>query len=873
MKTTVFHLTLAFIFGAWMTAYAHQEEIVARETLLHQNWQIQQSSKINQNGDILSTNQAITNGWYPATVPSTVMGTLTRNGQYKDLLIGTNYKQADRSPFNVSWWYRTQFNLPALKKGQHVSLQFDGLTYRANIWLNGKQFASKDEVFGPFCRFSFDITQDVEENNVLAVEIFRAQAGEPNIGFVDWNPRPLDENMGLFREVKLAITGDLEIKNTRIQSRVNTKTLDEAWLTIETEVSNLADKKLDGRLNGQIEQIRFSVPVTLEAGETKTVRITPEEVKTLHFIKPRLWWCNNLGSPELYTLDLNFQSGDIISDREEIIFGIRQIETYLTEKGHKGFILNGEKVLIKSAGWTDDIFLRDTPESNELQIQYVKDMNLNSIRFENIWGSSRNIYDLCDRYGILALVGWSCQWEWEVYIGTPHDEYGCIRSVEDFNLLTRYLNDQVLWLRNHPSIIAWFGGSDKLLRPELEKRYMELLPKIDDRPYIGAAKGLNSTVTGHTGMKMFGPYEYVGPNYWFIDSVNGGAYGFNTETGPGPQVPVYESILKMIPKDKLWPINETWNYHCTTASDVLNSLDILNKAMEAKFGKPSSLSDYLRKAHLMNYKSTKAMFEAFRINKPEATGVVMWMLNSAWPSLYWQLYDYYMIPVPAYYGVKKANNPQQLIYNYKDNGIYAVNETLSDASSLKAVIQGFSIDSKTLYKEEKTFSINANSAQQIFTIDNSTLNSFVSLKLYDKNGLQLADNFYSLSSKQDVYDWGKTDWVGSPMTAYSDFNALSSLPESSLKINLTSETKGDQVYILIKTENTSPVIAFFTNFVLKDDNGERVYPVYWDDNYVSLLPGEQKTLKCRVAQTFSANKTLTLYVSGWNVKEQIIELQ
>ncbi|MDR2890655.1 MAG: glycoside hydrolase family 2, partial [Alistipes sp.] len=467
------------------------------------NWQLQQDDKTTGGGELLSTPNANVEGWYEANVPSTVMGALTRdNGLYADLLEGTNYKNADRTPFDDSWWYRTAFEVPQ-REGRRVTLDFDGLSYRANIWLNGKLVASKDEVFGVFRRWSFDVTELVKDSgNVLAVEIFRAQKGEPNIGFVDWNPRPLDESMGIFREVRVNVTGDVTMRNSRVKSLLNTQTLKEAYLDVETELENLSSQPIEGVLKGRMEQIEFAIPVTLAAGEKRTVLVSPDVVPELHIRNPRVWWSVGLGTPELYELDLEFVVGETNSASQKVTFGIRSIDTYLTDEGHKGFILNGKKVLIKGAGWTDEIFLRDTPESNERQVRYVKDMNLNTIRFENIWGNSQNIYDLCDRYGILALVGWSCQWEWEGYIGTPEDDFMNLRSEEDMQLMVRYFDDQVKWLRNHPSIIAWYGGSDKLLRPELERRYMALLPTIDDRPFVNSAKRMMSSVTGLSGMKM-----------------------------------------------------------------------------------------------------------------------------------------------------------------------------------------------------------------------------------------------------------------------------------------------------------------------------------------------------------------------------------
>jgi len=871
MKQLAYYLSfMPILFISLVSCGDGEKTMLAEGVLLSQNWILQSSEKISQGGDILSTPSAVTSSWYLATVPSTVMGVLTSNGEYKDLFFGTNYKDADRSIFDVPWWYRTTFKTSALGEGKHVKLLLDGISYRANIWLNGQLIGSKDEIYGSFCRFDIDITKYLQEENVLAVEVFRAQGGEPNIGFVDWNPRPLDESMGLFREVKLKITGSVELNNTWVRSKVNKEALDEAWVTIETQVSNLTDKRIKGKIEGIIENIKFSIPVSLNAGEQKVITITPDDVKDLHIANPRLWWCNNLGTPELYDLNLQFVTGGQISAEDNIRFGIREIETYMVGDNHKGFMLNGQKVLVKSAGWTDDIFLRDSPESYETQVQYVNDMNLNSIRFESVWGTSQKVYDLCDQYGLMAIVGWTCQWEWENYFGAPAGEFGCISSEHDMNLLVRYLKDQLYWLRNHPSLIAWLGGSDELLDPELERRYMALWPNLTDVPYIGSAAARTSEVTGPSGMKMKGPYDYVGPNYWFIDTRAGGNYGFNTETGVGSQVPVYESLLKMIPENKLWPLSEYWDYHTTTAGDM-DTMEPTIEAVNAMYGKPNNLNRFLNNAYLLNSQSTQSMFEAFRVNqKVEATGVVQWMLNSAWPSIHWQLYDYYKVPVAAYYGVKRGNNPLQLIYNYKDNGIYAVNDTRTSVGNLTAVVRGYSVGSILLFEEKRPISMTAGSVQNIFTIDNSARNTFLFLSIYDEQNNILAENFYCLSSKQDEYA-RRPIWYKTPITSHGDFKALAGLPRAELNIRVVS-AEGDNAGVVVEIENPSKTIAFLAQFALTDSEKEIIAPVFWSDNYVSILPGERKILECLFDNNKINAKPTSLKVSGWNLAEKRINM-
>ena len=368
-------------------------------------------------------------------------------------------------------------------------------------------------------------------------------------------------------------------------------------------------------------------------GEERIIAITPEQAANLHVDNPRVWWTYDLGTPELYALNVTVEADGVASDKKDVTFGIRTIESRLTENDYRQFTLNGKDIIIKGAGWTDDIFLRDTPEQLERQVKYVMDMNMNTIRFENIWGKDDTIYDLCDQYGVLALVGWSCQWEWENYCGLPEVEHvGCIIQPKEIDLASRYFEDQVIRLHNHPAVFAWMTGSDCVPVYELEQRYLETFAKYDYRPYISSAKNLKSELTGWSGSKMAGPYEYVGPDYWYLDTKNGGAFGFNTETG-GANLPQAESLKKFIPEDQLWPTSKAWDKHCTTSGSAMNTVTVLTNTINGQYGEATSFNDYVRKAHAVDYDATRAMFEAFRVNTPLTTGIVQWMLNSAWPSL------------------------------------------------------------------------------------------------------------------------------------------------------------------------------------------------------------------------------------------------
>ena len=826
--------------------------VVQAETLtLSKGWLVQSSAKVQTTGEVLSTPAANVGGWYEATVPSTIMGVLTTDGVESEALTAEDYQRIDKKRFDVSWWYRTMFKIQSSK--DHVLLSFDGICYRANIWLNGHLVAGKEEVAGTYRQFTFDVTPFVREQNVLAVEVFRAQPGEPNIGFVDWNPRPADESMGLFREVKVKTCGDVSISHSSVRSRVNTETLQEAWLTIDAEVTNLTDKPVTGMLRGTFDGRQLTTSVMLAPHECRLVTLAADA----HVEKPRLWWCHTLGKPELYDLRMEFEQGGVVADAEHVRFGIRDIKSHLTPEGYRTYTLNGRDVLIRGAGWTDDIYLRDTPATNRQQLEYVRDMNMNTVRLEGFWGTSQSLYDLCDELGLLLLAGWSCHWEWEEYLGAPCDpHYGGITSEENIQLISESFADQVLWLRHHPSIIAWFLGSDRLPVPALEQRYRQFLATCDDRPVVISAKQMESTISGFSGSKMEGPYDYVAPAYWYDPQAPGGAFGFNTETGVGAQLPVRESLQKMLRSTQLWPVDKRWNILCTASSSEMNTLDRLTKVINARFGASKTIDEYLHRADLLSYEGTKVMFEAFRVNaKPHAgqvrehgvaTGIIQWMLNSARPSIYWQLYDYYLQPNAAYYAVKRGNQPVQLIYDYQRRAVFAVNETLKPVT-LSAAMR--LMDGATDQQVQKTLTLEAGAVVKAFDVP-VTSDAFLFLKASDTAGNEIALNDYFLPAERDEYDWKKTDWVTTPITRYASYRALNNLPRVTCQLTskpLTCETNG-QCFELTLT-NPSLTVAFFQRLIVKDATGTLVCPVYWSDNYVTLAPGESRTITCLLPTT------------------------
>ena len=844
-----------------------------KNTEFADHWQIQSSDKVKANDEEISTLKFHPENWYAAKVPNSTLGSLVDAGVFKNVFYNRNLEKIPDSLFQAPWWYRRTFNIEKINPGQVYRLRFNGISYYADIWLNGKKVASGDTVKGSFRQFVFDVTPFIKKGeNVLAVKVTQGAPADLNIGFVDWNPEPADNHMGIWRDVHFMESGPVAIENPFVITDVDTATLSYANIKVRVDLQNFSDKKVSGTLKTNIgNDIHLSTNVSLEPHEIKEVILSSEQYHQLTMMHPKLWWTHDLGEPYLYTLQMNFDINKQLSDSKKIKFGVRSVSGYMTDRGFRAYRLNGKKILIKGGGWTDPMLLNATPEYERAGIDYAVHMNLNAIRMEGFWGSDEHLYNLCDEKGILVMVGFSCQWEWKgIFGGNYEDKYGCIVTPDQMDVAARSWNDQIVWLRNHPSIFLWLYGSDKWPRPELETKYLAVLKEQDPtRPYAQSAKEWKSEITGPTGMKMRGPYDYVPPAYWYIDTSYGGAFGFNTETGPGPQVPVLESLEKMIPKDSLWPIGSSWLYHA--ARGKFHNLDAYNSAMNERLGQPNDLKDYLRKAQYMNYEGMRAMFEAFEANRPEATGIIQWMYNASWPKLWWQFYDYYLMPTGALYGARVANEPLHIFYDYGHQAVAVMNNTPKKSGDLTADIYVLDANSKSVLKKSLPVSeLGSLETKEIFPLqDNLNVSKtyFLDLRLFDKQHQLVSNNFYVLSTQKDSLAEKKSTWYITPQSQYADLTLLEKLPKVKLQKSETVSQKGENTVIDVKLKNPSQHVAFMVYMDLKKgQTTESVVPVFWKENYFTLLPGEERTVSVWVHTKDLDGQKGRVVVGGWNVE-------
>ena len=748
---------------------------------------------------------------YPASVPSTVAAVLLESG-------------AELTPeaLEGSFTYSTVLKAPDLSR--YYSLRFDGLGYYADIFFNGEKIASKDTTFGVFAVREFDVTPLLKKKNLLQVRLERARPGDLNHGWVDWSPAPEDESMGLVRGVTFRSHGAVSIKDLYVHPILN-DALDSAVIEVRALLQNHSAAPVNLVLKGSVEGREFSHEASLEAGEVR------EEIfKALEIANPRLWWTRDLGKPELYALDLSAEVDGKESDAAGRTFGIRKFTSRLNENGHRQYTLNGRDILVLGAGWADDRYLRDTHESIEHQIELVKHSGLNCIRFENIWGKDSYVYDLCDREGLLAIVGFSCQWEWEGYCGIPHHNlYGCINDPERNAVAFRYFKDQMRWIRNHPCVAAFLTGSDRIANPQLEPLYLKEFSDLGlEFSYICSAAEKTS-LAGPSGNKMTGPYEYCGPEYWVSPEADGGAVGFNTETGIGLNMPQIESVKKMIAPEELWPAGKAWDKLCTVAGEGMHNISIIREAVVGQYGAPSGVEEFVARAQAADYVGTRGMYEAFRIKIGTATGVVQWMLNSAVPMLYWQLYDWYGIPTAGYYGTRKALEPVQLLLNWRERRLYAVNGTAPGPESidLDCTVRIFDAQSREIESVPVSVSIPEGTSVPVLDLPEGQ-----DLFVFIEGG---ADNFYAVPSQGNVHDWARSNWFLTPISTYAGLQYVTSLPAPELSV--TEDASGNVTVV-----NNSDTVAWQIVLKLLNNKGNLVPEAFWQDNFFSLPPHGSKTV-------------------------------
>ncbi len=824
--------------------------------------------------------------WMDAIVPGTVLTSLVENGVYPEPYYGTNNKISEHKIPDIidtgrefwTYWFRTEFNSPELSEGERLWLHPQGINYRAEFWLNGHMVS---DMAGMFNDDLIDITDFSVKGgrNALAVLVRPVDIpgttmpkpwGAPGEnrnggdGDIGWNTTQLmtvgwdfsyddgirDRNTGIWKSVEVFKTGPVRLDSPFIRSSFKGADLNEAAQTISVGLVNPASGFQNNQpvkcvVEGEIEGtgIKFSKEVSLIRGEEPVITFKPEEYSQLIIKNPRLWWPKNKGAQELYKLKLAVKVDGKVSDSKEVTFGIRDVKvTTDTPDGSKVFIVNGKRMFIRGSNWIPEAMLRTDDDRMRTEMAYTDQSGINFLR---LWGGgiaeSDLFYQLCDVYGIMV---------WQEFWMT-----GDTRHPHDKSIYFNNVASTVKRIRNHPSIIFYVASNESTETSGTP----QLLDYLDGtRPYQ-----MQSECDGiHDGS----PYKQVNPmrHYTNTASDRGSRVdGFNPEYG-APTLPVIESLRKMMPSDKLWPIDKpTWNY---LDGNGFHLMTTLYDDMVRCYGEPSGIEDYARKGQLVGAMNSKSIWEVWNYNRLDdgdrfCSGLLFWYHNCPNVQVCARMWDYYLEPTASLYHTMHSLEPLHVQFDYLKNTVSVINDSLEPASGLKLKARLYDLSSKLVKTWEASIDIPAEKAlDDVLTLDFPTSISkvhFIDLRLTDKSGKVVSENLYWRST--DSYDGPQT--VTGPCT--SGFESLQDMPKASVKVIRRNLPDGS---VEVTLRNTSSKIAFFNRLQLRDSSGEPVHGTMYSDNFVSLLPKTSKTILIKPAASHSGD--LKVFFEGWNSSQK-----
>ncbi|KAM0429577.1 hypothetical protein ACHAQK_011064 [Fusarium lateritium] len=878
------------------TTHHKQLAIIPGQQDVIPNWDFQQVPKVSKSVDSLSLPNVDTSSWHHAPVSRCTLmaclltkGTLSLEGR-DGLWYSDNLANFDQSLFAVPWVYRNQFNLET-GKGRHYFLRTNGITPAADLFFNGKQIADNVTQSGSYGGHTFDITPLASEENALVVKVYPTDYQHHfAVGFVDWNPYPPDNGTGIWRDITVKQTGDVFMGPLSVLVNMDTPIEyakpRQAAIAIRAQARNLSKRPIKFVATANVKAPKGKHLMTL----TKLIRIGPEESLTVELSaeiqSPEVWWPAAWGQQPLYSTQLTYSMGNDISDVSPVTkFGIRTITSELNAHNDTLFRVNGYPIQITGGGYTSDMFLRWDPDRFENIARYVLDMGMNTIRLEGKM-EQPELYDITDRLGLMVMAGWECcdRWESWPYNHDLAEDPPPRWYKADYETVNASIRHEAAMMQTHASVIAFLVGSDYWPDERATKIYLDGLHDAGWQvPVISsAAKRGYPKLLDPSGMKMEGPYDWVPPVYWFDREPTakrfGSSFGFGSELGAGVGTPTKGSLAKFLTDEDmqdLWKKPDKGLYHMSQNTSQFHDRSIYNKALFTRYGKPTSLDDYLMSAQMMDYEATRSQFEGYRsqwsASRP-ATGLIYWMLNNAWPSLHWNQFDYYLHPAGSYFGTKVANSVEHVAFNYFSNFIWVINHSLKQSGTRSIHVELVDLDGESISRQKIRFNTEANKSRKIGDISSSIkkIKDVGILRLLlvdDSDNTVLSRNAYWLSKQKDLVDWAKTTWYWSDVKQSANFTALSKMDTATItttayKDQLPGEWK-------LQVNNTASVPAVFVQLNLIDENGDDVTPLIWSDNYFTLLPHEV----IAVELTTWSTKGAVVEVKGKNVGLSHVQLR
>ena len=873
---------IVFLLEGCQSNMTNNSSISQNRIELTQNWKLISSENEHASGSEISVANYNDNGWYPVHhMPATVLEILQEDSVYPNLYYGKNLREkVPQDLYKHDWWYRTTFEVPESK---FFTLEFPGINYRAEIWLNGNKIADNQQVVGMYVAHEFNVTQWIKQGaeNVLAVRVTPEQKIQNVNGveladsWFDWinwkylgyNASPDDKsygsmtsfvpdrNAGIWKPVYLRMTGSVTVNHALVNSELLLAD-SLARLTVFANLHNLSGQSVSGTLKGTISRkgktpIQIEQSIILASNEEREVVFDPDNYPELAVKNPDLWWPYTMGSPALYDLQLEFKQDKEISDCDHIRFGIRSITQHRDnnekfpqiEGGNFYLKVNGRDFLVRGGNYTPDLLYRYDPEKEADLLRYVKDLGINFLRWESKI-SSEHIIELADEQGIPLMFGWMCcnQWEkWDQW----DDECPCVAS--------QSLRSQIQMLRHHASVVAWSNASDGIPPKQTIDMYNSILDELHwQNARLNTVSAFGRDSAGNRlwdGIRMEGPYCWRPPGYWFSGKYPA-VCGSTVEQGDNEQIPTLESLKKFIPEDKLWPINDTWYMHAGAWPNNC-SLGDIQLALKKRYGPSTNVEDFVRKAQLAHYENARAQFESFAAcGWASHKMTVYWMLNSHWPSFYGNLIDYYMSPGGVYYGAKKGLRPLSVVFDsyatgdYSKANIIVFNQTPEDVRGLSVRVRIYDLDGNVRDdRSVNNISVPFNGTNQVMTLPRypeSTPVFFVRCQLFDKNGKLIVENNYWKSQKDDDVGPQKNDYYTSlNQEKWSDMTALNTMPAVNIEIEAQQKKVGTESQVTIRLHNPSEHIAFFERATISaTKDGNEILPIEYDDNYITIYPGE-----------------------------------
>jgi hypothetical protein len=830
---------------------AAASETGGRLDLAGGQWRVERESIVRADGAAISRPGFPDRNWLIATVPGTVLTSYLNAGAIPDPNFGDNQNLISDSFFCADFWYRDEFVAPATLTGGRVWLNFEGINWKADVYLNGEKLG---RIEGAFMRGRFDVTGKLRagQANALAVRIeknhtpgstkektitgFDSNGGalgadnptfHASIGW-DWMPAVRGRDTGIWASVYLTASGPVTIEDPLVSTTLPLPDISRADVGIDLTLRNHESRPVAGKLRVRFGEVAFEMPVTVAASSAKAVKLDPAAHPELHLKNPKLWWPNGYGEPNLYAVELQFVAADgQVSDTKQFQTGVRQF-TYSEEGGALRIFINGRRFVARGGNWgfSEDL-LRYRAREYDAALRYHRDMNFTMIR--NWVGQTADdaFYEACDRYGIVV-------WQ-EFWLANPWDG----PDPDDPALFLRNVRDTLLRLRNHPSIGLYCGRNEGYPPAVLDDGIRQALGELAPGSHY-----ISNSADGVVGGG--GPYEVRPLKEYFRALAKS---KLHSEMG-SPDIPAMDSVRAMMPAGALWPPNRTWGEHDLGPEPVATPGSFFGH-IDKSYGGAKNVEEFVSLAQFLDYEIYRAMFES---QSHYRMGMLIWMSHSAWPSLLWQTYDYYLNPGAAYFGSKKGAEPLHIQWNAADETIEVVNYSAGDVRNMTASVEVLNLDGSLRW--EKRVPVDSTEDSTVSCIkmeypDGLTAVHFLRLKL-SRNGETVSENFY---------------WRG---LKDGDYTALRTLAKANVEAMTIVEQRDGRWHLSTVLHNVSTTPALLVRVkAVREKAGDRILPALYSDNYVALMPGERRTIVTDLADADTRGERPQVMVEGFNLAGQV----